>query len=281
MVFEGVQNLIFFEKNQFSKKLTYGAENTLFLRKTQILRTQWYQLVRNYKKVNQDSSIESVEFGTLKSSHWNSQSSFQHNRETNTKPLSKNKSRNVDLFQELLKNASDLLHAMNEPHLLTFRDIIQSIVVDIESILSNINIDDPSSINNAKEVLTSLKIKCIRTFRPNRFTSTIYQINQTTKQSYSKTIKAINALIEYFTNYQIQTVKNQTKNLNQSSASLSITDKKQLTNKNSIQSFKRKSENSHADNYDQSEILSCSSVKIESSSQYTKNTNKRKFNKLN
>ncbi|CAF4917895.1 unnamed protein product [Rotaria sp. Silwood1] len=180
-----------------------------------------------------------------------------------------------------LNNARDLLNAMNEPRLLTFRNIIQSIVVDIESILSTINMYNSISINNAKEALTSLRMQYSRIFKSDLFTSSIYRITQPTKQVYKKTLAAINDLIAYLTNYQVQIVENQTKNSNQSSTSLSITGQEQLENKESIQSLKRKSETLHADNYGQSEIRSYSSFKSESLSQRIENTNKRQFHKSN
>ncbi|CAF4842008.1 unnamed protein product [Rotaria sp. Silwood1] len=155
----------------------------------------------------------------------------------------------IEFYHNLkfLNNARDLLNAMNEPRLLTFRNIIQTIVVDIESILSTINMYNSISINNAKEALTSLRMQYSRIFKSDLFTSSIYRITQPTKQVYKKTLAVINDLIEYLTNYQVQTVENQTKNSNLSSTFLSITDQEQLENKESIQRLKRKSETLHAD----------------------------------
>ncbi|CAF3804423.1 unnamed protein product, partial [Rotaria sp. Silwood1] len=169
------------------------------------------------------------------------------NLKKNTETRWKNNLENVDLFQQFLNNARDLLNAMNEPRLLTFRNIIQTIVVDIESILSTINMYNSISINNAKEALTSLRMQYSRIFKSDLFTSSIYRITQPTKQVYKKTLAVINDLIEYLTNYQVQTVENQTKNSNLSSTFLSITDQEQLENKESIQRLKRKSETLHAD----------------------------------
>ncbi|CAF4895845.1 unnamed protein product, partial [Rotaria magnacalcarata] len=41
---------------------------------------------------------------------------------------------------------------MNNPSLSTFRDMTQSIIVDIESLQSTINLCDPKSLSNAKQM---------------------------------------------------------------------------------------------------------------------------------
>ncbi|CAF4824902.1 unnamed protein product [Rotaria sp. Silwood1] len=268
------------EKDKFDHIPIYSMIHqsfTEFYRNLKLLCAHCYILVDEYNKFNKSSPIKSIEYGRTKSSHSNSQSAFEHYHETNTKAFGNNSRKTIELFKRFFINSRDLLHFMNELRLLKFHNIIQSIIVGIESVLPTINMGNSTSVTNAIEALTSFKIQYSKIFYPNYFTSPIYRLNQSAKQAFIRTSRSITDLIGHCKNYQIPPVKNQTK----ASTSLSIDNQKQRKNKYSIQSLKRKSEALHVDNYDQSEIQSYSSFKNESFSKHFENRNKRTFKKSN
>ncbi|CAF3282797.1 unnamed protein product [Rotaria sp. Silwood2] len=268
------------EKDKFDHIPIYSMIHqsfTEFYRKLKLLCVYCYVLVDEYNKLTKSSPIKSIEYGRTESSDSNFQSLFEHYHETNTQAFGKNSQKTIELFQRFFIISRDLLHFMNEPRLLKFYNIIQSIIVGIESVLPTINMDNSTSVTNAIDVLTSFKVQYSKIFHPNHFTSPIYRLNQSTKQAFRKTSSSVADIIGHCKNFLIPPVKNQTK----ASTSLSTDNNKKRKNKNSIQSLKRKSEVLHIDNYDQSEIQSYSSFNNENLSKYFQNRNKRRFKKSN
>ncbi|CAF3536781.1 unnamed protein product [Rotaria sp. Silwood1] len=139
----------------------------------------------------------------------------------------------VDSFNQFYQNlkllsyARDLLNAMYGSRLSTFRIMVKSIIVEIESIQSNINVYNFESLHNARNVMISVKTRYTKKFKPDAFTSPVYQITRPVKQAYQKTLTAICDLITFVTNNQMQAIEDHKKNSNQSSTSLSITGRKQ------------------------------------------------------
>ncbi|CAF1511152.1 unnamed protein product, partial [Rotaria sp. Silwood1] len=193
----------------------------------------------------------------------------------------------VDSFNQFYQNlkllsyARDLLNAMYGSRLSTFRIMVKSIIVEIESIQSNINVYNFESLHNARNVMISVKTRYTKKFKPDAFASPVYQITRPVKQAYQKTLTAICDLITFVTNNQMRAIEDHKKNSNQSSTSLSITGRKQWKNKQPNRSHKRKLENLHTDNHSQNEISSYSSSEHASLPQYIDKENKRKFYKSN
>ncbi|CAF4902169.1 unnamed protein product [Rotaria sp. Silwood1] len=152
---------------------------------------------------------------------------------------------------------------MYASRLSTFRTMMKSIIIEIESIKSNINIHNSESLLNAKNIVIALKTQYINKFNSNAFTSSVYQITRPVKQAYQKTLRALCDLITSLTNYQTKAVENYRKSSNWSSTSLLITDQEQLEQRQLIQSYKRKSDTLHADNHDQNEIPSTTRTSLQ------------------
>ncbi|CAF3122441.1 unnamed protein product [Rotaria socialis] len=171
---------------------------TSFFLSLQILRTQWLNRVENYDDANfVSSSLVKLEASSL------SQCDLDKTIETSRQDHREN----VNLFPQLLECARDLLSVMHGPSLSTFCDMIQSIIVDVESIQSTINMCDPKSISSAKQMMVSVKFRYTKMFDFKAFTSPIYQITRPAKQAYQKTLTEICDLISYLTNYQVRSVK--------------------------------------------------------------------------
>ncbi|CAM4754812.1 unnamed protein product [Rotaria magnacalcarata] len=195
---------------------------TSFFLNLQIIRTQWFNRVENYNDANLvSSSLVKLEASSV--SQCDLDKTIEISRQDHRE--------NVNLFQQLLEYARDLLSAMHGPSLSTFYDMIQSIIVDVESIQSTINMCDPKSISSAKQMMISVKFRYTKKFDSKAFASSIYQITRSAKQAYQKTLRAICDLLSYLTNYQIQSVR-------------------------------RKLENTDADNHDQIKIVSVKSESL-------------------
>ncbi|CAF3968216.1 unnamed protein product [Rotaria magnacalcarata] len=195
---------------------------TSFFLNLQIIRTQWFNRVENYNDANLvSSSLVKLEASSV--SQCDLDKTIEISRQDHRE--------NVNLFQQLLEYARDLLSAMHGPSLSTFYDMIQSIIVDIESIQSTISMCDPKSISSAKQMMISVKFRYTKKFDSKAFASSIYQITRSAKQAYQKTLRAICDLLSYLTNYQIQSVR-------------------------------RKLENTDADNHDQIKIVSVKSESL-------------------
>jgi hypothetical protein len=154
--------------------------------------------------------------------------------------------------------------------------MIKSIIVEIESVRSKINLSNYESLCNAKQVIISLKIRYTKKFKPSAFTSPIYRITRPVKQAYQKTLRAICDLITSLTNYQLEANgNNKSKSSDQSSTSLLITGQEQSENKQLKQLNKRKLDPLHADNNGQIAITSYSSYEVERSSKYARTYEQR------
>ncbi|CAF4914414.1 unnamed protein product [Rotaria sp. Silwood1] len=238
-----------------------------FYQNLKILHKQWFECIETNNKSHEVSSsfiIHSMEPVTSTSSDLNIEMISTENQEI-----------------YLLSYARDLLNAMYGSRLSTFRIMVKSIIVEIESIQSNINVYNFESLHNARNVMISVKTRYTKKFKPDAFTSPVYQITRPVKQAYQKTLTAICDLITFVTNNQMQAIEDHKKNSNQSSTSLSITGRKQWKNKQPNRSHKRKLENLHTDNHSQNEISSYSSSEHASLPQYIDKENKRKFYKSN
>ncbi|CAF3862439.1 unnamed protein product [Rotaria sp. Silwood1] len=255
-------------ENKFSHIQHYSIITNSFIQfyeNLKILHNQWFELVEINNKFykNLSLSIHSIEQSTSTSSHLNIQSLSEDNFQIDTETINEESRENIILFEELLNYARDLLNVMYASRLSTFRTMMKSIIIEIESIKSNINIHNSESLLNAKNIVISLKTQYTNKFNSNAFTSSVYQITRPVKQAYQKTLKALCDLITSLTNYQTKAVENHRKSSNWSSTSLLITDQEQLENRQLIQSYKRKSDTLHADNHDQNEILSTTRTSLQ------------------
>ncbi|CAF4425611.1 unnamed protein product [Rotaria socialis] len=263
------------QKNRFSNIELYSTIRESFIvfyHNLKILHTNWIKRVEKYDEANRVSS-SFVRLEPPTSSNSNTQSLSQCNIGKAVETSSKDHRETANLFQQLLKCARDLLNTMNNPNLSTFRDMIQSIIVDIESLQSTINICDPKSLGNAKQTVNSIKFQYTNKFDADALTSPKYHITRPTKQACEKTLTAMCDLLSYLTNYQIQTVADPRKSSNLSSAYVLIDSQEKVENRLSIQSHKRKLEIVHADNHGHIEIKS---IKRESLPHHIKIENKRK-----
>ncbi|CAM4766756.1 unnamed protein product [Rotaria magnacalcarata] len=272
---ESTVKLFKVQKNRFSHIELYSTIRESFIvfyHNLKILRTNWIKRVKKYKEANRvSSSLVRLEPST--SSNSNTQSLSQSNINKAIETSSKDHRETANLLQQLLKCARDLLNTMNNPSLSTFRDMTQSIIVDIESLQSTINLCDPKSLSNAKQMVSSIKFQYTNKFDADALTSPVYQITRPTKQACEKTLTAMCDLLSYLTNYQIRTVANPRKSSNLSSASALIDSQEKVERQLSIQPHKRKLEIVHADNHGHIEIKS---MKRESLPQNIKIENKRK-----
>ncbi|CAF3302861.1 unnamed protein product [Rotaria sp. Silwood2] len=252
---------------------------TQFYQNVKTLHCQWFQCVENNDKSDTVSSscINSIGQATSTSSHLNIQCLSQHTFKTNTETLSKENQENIVLFQQLLNCSRDLLNVMYSPRLSTFRTMMKSIILEIESIQSTIDIYNSESLCNAKNVVMSLKTRYTNKFSSDAFMSPTYQIARPVKQAYQKTLRAICDLITSLRRYQTKEVNNYRKSSNHSSTPLSITGREQWKNRQSNRSYKRKSENLHANNYSRNKTASHSSSGRPSLPQNTERVHKRKF----
>ncbi|CAF1275976.1 unnamed protein product [Rotaria sordida] len=249
-----------------------------FYQNLKILHNQWCECVENNKKSYEGSSsfIHSIESATSTLSHLNNRSLLQHNFEINSEILNKENQENIVLLEQLLDCARNLLNSLYGSRLSTFRTMIKSIIVQIESIKSTINIDNSESLRNARKTMLSIKRRYTTKFNSDAFTSPIYRFSRPIKQAYQKTLTAICDLITSLPKYQISIVENHKNTSNTSSNSLSIANQEQLENRTSNRTHKRKSKSSHVHNHDQNRIVLFLPSERESLPQCVETENKQK-----
>ncbi|CAF4147427.1 unnamed protein product [Rotaria sordida] len=201
---------------------------------------------------------------------------MKHNFEINSEILNKENQENIVLLEQLLDCARNLLNSLYGSRLSTFRTMIKSIIVQIESIKSTINIDNSESLRNARKTMLSIKRRYTTKFNSDAFTSPIYRFSRPIKQAYQKTLTAICDLITSLPKYQISIVENHKNTSNTSSNSLSITNQEQLENRTSNRTHKRKSKSSHVHNHDQNRIVLFLPSERESLPQCVETENKQK-----
>ncbi|CAF1068292.1 unnamed protein product [Rotaria sordida] len=289
-VCQSTKTLLKLNKKQFGHIEIFSMMNKSFSQfydHLKSLHKQWLENVEKNNKLNTSSSIHSNVKSIFSYSHTPSSSSQDHfeiNTEDSIKqsqilPMSacqtlpstdlfksvsslqestdeetKEKS---DLFKLVLNCSNHLLNLLHPQRLSKFRELVLSMIGDIESVRSTINLHDEHSLRYANREISSIRNQINKTFNDPDINNSKCELDQQLDISCNKTLKAIELLLTSLTRYQMQLGQNNRKEYsNWSSPPRAFIDQEQSDNRQSIRSNKQKLSNLYDD--DQNSVVSSS-----------------------
>ncbi|CAF1386129.1 unnamed protein product [Adineta steineri] len=179
-----------------------------------ILRHQWYEFVKVYNGSSEhlppsihsvESIIPTVPHSVESIASTVSRSDNQSVSEDHSELIFQTKKKNDVLFKRSLKCFKQLLDAIKYLQLPTVNSLIISMVGEIKSIESNIDLADTQSIDDALKAIVSLKKRIIIKFKPESFPPSTHTNFRQIKRAYKKTVQIIVDIIKSLKIYESKT----------------------------------------------------------------------------
>ncbi|CAF3690424.1 unnamed protein product [Adineta steineri] len=185
---------------------TFNEKFSQFHDNLKILRHQWYEFVKVYNGSSEHlpPSIHSVESVASTVSHSDNQSTLEDHPEI----VSQMKQEKDALFKRVnkaLQRLKDLLNIVNDLHLSTVSSSIISIIDEIKSIRSNLDLADHQSIVDVQRAIASIKKRLASNFKPETFTQLTHANFRLIKHAYTRTLRPIRYIVKTLTRYESKT----------------------------------------------------------------------------
>ncbi|CAF1475892.1 unnamed protein product [Adineta steineri] len=193
---------------------TFNEKFSQFHDNLKILRHQWYEFVKVYNGSSEhlppsihsvESIIPTVPHSVESIASTVSRSDNQSVSEDHSELIFQTKKKNDVLFKRSLKCFKQLLDAIKYLQLPTVNSLIISMVGEIKSIESNIDLADTQSIDDALKAIVSLKKRIIIKFKPESFPPSTHTNFRQIKRAYKKTVQIIVDIIKSLKIYESKT----------------------------------------------------------------------------